>query len=135
QQASTIVDALAANLQDPHLRSCFLSATLVTELRANARAALLSTPTTTSNATPIKTPTTTSPTKNVFPAGLTAREVEVLCLVTAGATNRQIAEQLHLGVGTVNTHVTHILNKTGCENRTAAAAFALQHGLVEPDHS
>jgi DNA-binding NarL/FixJ family response regulator len=65
-----------------------------------------------------------------FPAGLTAREVEVLRLVAGGATNRQIAEQLHLSVGTVNSHLTNILNKIGCENRTAATAFALQHGLV-----
>ncbi|MCB0184727.1 MAG: winged helix-turn-helix transcriptional regulator, partial [Caldilineaceae bacterium] len=147
QQASTIVDMLAANLQDPHLRSCFLGSTLVTELRANARAALVSTPTTTSPVTtspvttspvttsPVTTsPITTSSTKRVFPAGLTAREVEVLCLVTAGSTNRQIAEQLHLSVGTVNTHVTNILNKTGAQNRTAAAAFALQHGLVDSNH-
>ena len=128
QQASAMVDALAANLQDPHLRSCFLGSTLVTELRANARAALAAKPTSTS-------PTATSRPKNtVFPAGLTAREVEVLCLVTAGFTNRQIAEQLHLSVGTVNTHLTNILNKIGAQNRTAAAAFAMQHGLVEPNH-
>ncbi|MCB0084150.1 MAG: tetratricopeptide repeat protein, partial [Caldilineaceae bacterium] len=138
QQASAMVDALAANLQDPHLRSCFLGSTLVTELRANARAALAtkSTATSPTSSSPISPlPTAASrPENTVFPAGLTAREVEVLGLVTAGFTNRQIAEQLHLSVGTVNTHLTNILNKIGAQNRTAAAAFAMQHGLVEPNH-
>jgi DNA-binding CsgD family transcriptional regulator len=63
-------------------------------------------------------------------AGLTEREVEVLRLVAKGATNQQIADALHISVRTVNTHITNILNKTGCENRTAASAFALQHNLV-----
>ncbi|MEZ4867609.1 MAG: AAA family ATPase [Caldilineaceae bacterium] len=119
QQATALVDELAANLHDHHLRSCFLGSPLVVELRANARSALEHKPAPPSANTP-------------FPAGLTAREVEVLRLVTAGSTNRQIAKMLHLSVGTVNSHLTHILNKTGCENRTAAAAFALQHGLAEP---
>jgi predicted ATPase/DNA-binding CsgD family transcriptional regulator len=65
-----------------------------------------------------------------YPAGLTEREVEVLRLVTSGATNQQIAAVLHISVRTVNTHMTNILNKTGCENRTAASAFAIQHHLV-----
>ncbi len=45
-------------------------------------------------------------------------------------TNRQIGEALHISVRTVNTHVTNILNKIACDNRTAAATFATQHGLV-----
>ena len=64
------------------------------------------------------------------PAGLTPREVEVLQLVAAGLTDRQIGEQLHIALRTVNTHVTNILNKTGCDNRTAAAAFAVRHGIT-----
>jgi DNA-binding NarL/FixJ family response regulator len=65
-----------------------------------------------------------------YPAGLTQREVEVLQLVATGATNKQVADTLHISVRTVNTHMTNILNKIGCDNRTAAAAFAIQHHLV-----
>jgi DNA-binding NarL/FixJ family response regulator len=120
QQAAVMVDQLATNLHDPHLRACFLGSPLVVELRANARSALQQKPSV----------LTTMTTNTNFPAGLTAREVEVLRLVASGATNRQIAELLHLSVGTVNSHLTNILNKIGCENRTAATTFALQHGLV-----
>ncbi|MEZ4727947.1 MAG: AAA family ATPase [Caldilineaceae bacterium] len=121
RQAAVMVDQLTTNLHDPHLRACFLGSPLVIELRANARSALNRKPS--APATP--------PPNSAAPAGLTAREIEVLRLVASGATNRQIAEKLYLSVGTVNTHLTNILNKTSCENRTAATAFALQHGLVE----
>jgi DNA-binding NarL/FixJ family response regulator len=62
--------------------------------------------------------------------GLTAREVEVLQLIAAGKSNRQIAATLFLSPGTVNIHVNHILTKTNTANRTEAAAFALRHGLA-----
>ena len=65
-----------------------------------------------------------------FPAGLTAREVDVLQLIAQGATNRQIATTLTISVKTVDAHVANILSKIGCDNRTAAAAFALQHNLL-----
>jgi DNA-binding NarL/FixJ family response regulator len=120
RQAAVMVEQLAANLHDQHLRTCFLASPLVVELKANARSALERKP----------PPPALVMTTGGFPAGLTVREVEVLRLVAGGATNRQIAEQLHLSVGTVNSHLTNILNKIGCENRTAATAFALQHGLV-----
>lgn len=71
-----------------------------------------------------------TPEKVVYPAGLTQREVEILQLVAKGATNQQIANILHVSVRTINTHMTNILNKTGCKNRTAASAFAIQHKLV-----
>jgi DNA-binding CsgD family transcriptional regulator/tetratricopeptide (TPR) repeat protein len=70
------------------------------------------------------------PEKPTYPAGLTEREVEVLRLVARGATNQQVAEALHISVRTVNTHMTNILNKTGCDNRTAASTFAVQHNLA-----
>ena len=54
----------------------------------------------------------------------------MLRLVAGGATDREVADRLHISVRTVNTHVTHILNKTACENRTAATAFAIQNNLV-----
>lgn len=65
-----------------------------------------------------------------YPAGLTAREVEVLCLVAQGLTNPQIAGQLVLSEKTVINHLTHIFNKIGCDNRTAATAFAIRHALA-----
>src|SRR5262249_51208748 len=65
-----------------------------------------------------------------YPAGLTAREVEVLRLLAAGRTNREIADELSLSPATVGIHVTHILAKTGCTNRTEAPSFAHRVGLV-----
>jgi DNA-binding CsgD family transcriptional regulator len=65
-----------------------------------------------------------------YPAGLSAREVEVLRLVAAGRSNRAIADALFLAPGTVGIHVTHILAKTNTTNRTEAAAFARDHGLA-----
>lgn len=64
------------------------------------------------------------------PAGLSAREVEVLRLVAAGQTNQQIAKNLVLSERTVANHLLHIFNKLGVENRAAAAAFAIRHGLA-----
>ena len=66
-----------------------------------------------------------------FPDSLTAREVEVLRLLAAGHTNKQIADELVIAINTVTTHVANILGKTGSANRTEAAAYATQNGLVE----
>jgi DNA-binding CsgD family transcriptional regulator len=64
------------------------------------------------------------------PAGLSAREVEVLALLAAGHTNPEIARALVLSVRTVEKHVTHIYSKTGARGRADAATFALRHGLL-----
>jgi DNA-binding CsgD family transcriptional regulator len=64
------------------------------------------------------------------PAGLSAREVEVLRLVAVGRTNRDIADALFLSEHTVRVHLRNILTKTDTDNRTAAAAFARQHRLA-----
>ena len=66
----------------------------------------------------------------VLPAGLTAREVEVLRLVAAGLSNAEIAERLFLSPNTVKAHVAHILAKIGVHNRAAATEFALRHGIA-----
>ncbi len=66
------------------------------------------------------------------PASLTAREVEVLRGIADGATNQMIASQLYISVKTVNTHVQSILRKTQSDNRAAAAAFAVRHGMTMP---
>jgi DNA-binding NarL/FixJ family response regulator len=65
-----------------------------------------------------------------YPDGLTQREVEVLRLIAAGRTDREIAEELIISVRTVTTHVSHLLNKTGVANRAEAATYAARHGLV-----
>jgi predicted ATPase/serine/threonine protein kinase/DNA-binding CsgD family transcriptional regulator len=65
-----------------------------------------------------------------YPNGLTAREVQVLRLVAKGLTNNEIAEELRLSEKTIAHHLTHIFNKTTSENRAAAAAFAIRHGLA-----
>lgn len=66
-------------------------------------------------------------------AGLTQREVEVLRLLAAGKSNRAIAETLSVSPNTVANHVRSILAKTTTVNRTEAAAYARQHGLLAED--
>jgi DNA-binding CsgD family transcriptional regulator/tetratricopeptide (TPR) repeat protein len=66
-----------------------------------------------------------------LPAGLSRREAEVLRLVASGMSNREIANQLNLSENTVAKHLTSIFNKTGSDNRAAAAAFATRYGLTE----
>lgn len=57
---------------------------------------------------------------------LTAREAEVLLWITRGKSNRDVAEILSLSPRTVNKHLEQIYAKLGVENRTAAAALAIQ---------
>ena len=61
---------------------------------------------------------------------LTEREVQVLRLVAAGMTNRQIAEKLHISEKTVARHISNIFTKLDLSSRTAAAAYAYEHNLV-----
>ena len=63
--------------------------------------------------------------------GLTHRQVEVLRLVAAGRTDKEIGQLLFIATGTVTNHVRAICNKTGCVNRAEAAAFAVRTGLTE----
>ncbi len=67
---------------------------------------------------------------SVAPAGLTAREVDVLCRVATGRSNREIAADLVLSEATVARHVSNILTKLNVRSRSAATAFAYKHGLV-----
>jgi DNA-binding NarL/FixJ family response regulator len=61
---------------------------------------------------------------------LTAREAEVLRLIAIGRSNADIALALSISLNTVATHVRNILAKTGCANRTEAAAHAMRWGLA-----
>jgi ATP/maltotriose-dependent transcriptional regulator MalT len=62
--------------------------------------------------------------------GLSPRELEVLGLVAGGSTNRAIAGELFLSEKTVARHVSNIFTKLGVSSRSAATAYAYEHGLV-----
>ena len=64
------------------------------------------------------------------PAGLTAREVEVLRLLARGLSNKEIAARLVISPKTVGNHVEHIYTKIDASSRAAAGLFAMQHGLL-----
>jgi DNA-binding CsgD family transcriptional regulator len=74
-------------------------------------------------------------TRKAFPAGLTAREVEVLQLVATGLSNAEIADRLYLSPNTVKVHVARVLGKIGVRNRAAATEFAIRHRLHESSPS
>ena len=61
---------------------------------------------------------------------LSTREREVLAALSRGRSNREIARTLSLGEQTVKSHVSSILTKLGLQDRTQAAIFGLQHGVV-----
>ncbi len=64
------------------------------------------------------------------PAGLTAREVEVLQLLARGLSNKRIAARLGITPKTAGNHVEHIYAKIGAQTRATASLFAMQHGLL-----
>jgi DNA-binding NarL/FixJ family response regulator len=61
---------------------------------------------------------------------LSAREIEVLRLVAEGLTNREIGRRLHLSEGTVKNHLSRILERLGLRDRTQAAVYARDHGVI-----
>ncbi|MEQ4720858.1 response regulator transcription factor [Nonomuraea sp. B19D2] len=63
------------------------------------------------------------------PVQLTEREREVLALIAAGRSNREIARSLAVAEKTVKTHVSNVLMKLGVQDRTQAALYAVRHGL------
>ena len=65
-----------------------------------------------------------------LPAGLTERELDVLRLLAAGRTKREIAGDLVISPSTVHTHTVHIYAKCGVSTRAALAMFAMRHGLA-----
>jgi len=73
---------------------------------------------------------TAAPPRKTF--GLTARELEVVGLITEGSTNKHIAETCGISEETVKRHLTNIFNKLGVGNRLELALFALNHNLLPP---
>ncbi len=76
---------------------------------------------------PTSTTTATPPT---YPAGLTAREMEVLRLVAGGLTDVQVAEKLILSPRTVHAHISSIYSKLGVTSRSAATRYVIEHHLA-----
>lgn len=62
---------------------------------------------------------------------LTAREKEVLFYITKSLTNKEIASILDITHHTIKAHISAILNKLKCKNRTEAALYAMQHNLFD----
>lgn len=62
---------------------------------------------------------------------LTQRELEVLILIGKGLSNKEIGEELFIGIKTVKTHVSNILAKIEVDDRTQAAIYANRHGLIK----
>ena len=63
-------------------------------------------------------------------SALTRREIEVLELVAAGKENHAVADALHISVATVKTHLVHIYDKLGVDDRTSAVTAALERGVI-----
>ncbi|MFE3452022.1 response regulator [Nonomuraea sp. NPDC059194] len=69
-------------------------------------------------------------TAEASPVPLTEREREVLRLIAAGRSNKEIARDLAVAEKTVKTHVSNVLMKLGVQDRTQAALYAVRHGLA-----
>lgn len=63
---------------------------------------------------------------------LTSREIEILKMIARGATNTEIAEKCYISEGTVRSHIHHIQNKLGLENRAQLAIYAVKERLINP---
>ena len=66
--------------------------------------------------------------------GLSSRELEVLRLVSAGRTNREIGELLFISEKTASRHLSNVFDKLGIHTRAEAARIAAEHGLTTAEH-
>ena len=64
---------------------------------------------------------------------LSGRELEILGLLAQGLSNRAISKRLFISEATVKTHLVHVFEKLGVDNRTAAITTALRRGLIRVD--
>jgi DNA-binding NarL/FixJ family response regulator len=64
---------------------------------------------------------------------LTDREIDVVRLIAAGNSNKQIADRLSIGEATVKSHVTNILSKLGANDRAHAVTIGLKRGIIDLD--
>jgi DNA-binding NarL/FixJ family response regulator len=63
-------------------------------------------------------------------SSLTSREIDVLELLATGSGNQAIADELHISLATVKTHLVHIYDKLGVDDRTSAVTAALERGII-----
>jgi predicted ATPase/DNA-binding NarL/FixJ family response regulator len=115
------VECVRAILGDPALEAAQAEGRALTVEQAIAEA---------ERVTIAASPTHAASASAEYPAGLTAREVEVLRLVATGLTNGQIAEQLVVSPYTINAHLRTIFGKIGVTSRSAATRWAADHHLA-----
>jgi HD-GYP domain-containing protein (c-di-GMP phosphodiesterase class II) len=123
-----VADAYSAMMQPRPYREPLSEAEAVRELRADAADGRLD---------PIATDAVLAAaghrvarTRAGGPAGLTARESEVLGLLVQGMPNKGIARELGISPKTVSNHIEHVYSKLGVSNRAGAAMFAMEYGIV-----
>lgn len=120
-------DAYRAMLEPRPHRAALSAGDAADELRAEARAGRLDGEAVNAVLHAAGHETTRRPPR---PAGLTAREVEILRLLARGLLNKEIARGLQITPKTVGNHIEHIYAKIGVSSRAAAALFATEHGLL-----
>jgi DNA-binding CsgD family transcriptional regulator/ArsR family metal-binding transcriptional regulator len=67
---------------------------------------------------------------SALPTPLTKREIEVLCLIAHGLTNKEISADLQISTHTVKSHIIHIFNKIGVNDRAQTSAWGAKHGVL-----